>query len=138
MNTQSQSNPQAAAVSKKALWTGYIMSALPVLVLLMGAVTKFVKPAFVVDGFAHFGLPQHLIVGIGILELGCTIIYLIPRTAVLGAILLTGYLGGAILTHLRIGELVIAQAIFGVLIWGGLYMRDLRVRALIPLRQVSS
>ena len=69
------------------------------------------------------------------LELSCTIIYLIPRTSVIGAILLTGYLGGAIQTHLRVGDAFVAQFIFGVVIWGGLYLRDTRLRALIPFRK---
>ena len=81
---------------------------------------------------------ENLALGIGILELACTIIYVIPRTAVLGAILLTGYLGGAILTHLRVGEPIFLQVIFGVLIWGGLYLRDPRLRVLIPLRSLPT
>ena len=110
------------------------MTALPVALLLMSGIMKLLRPGFVVEGFHHLGIPDHLIVPIGILELTCTIIYLIPRTSVLGAILLTGYLGGAILTHLRVGEPVFAQAIFGVLVWGGLFLRDPRLRVLIPLR----
>ncbi|NJN37230.1 MAG: DoxX family protein [Nitrospiraceae bacterium] len=72
--------------------------------------------------------------GLGVLELVCVILYIIPRTAVLGAILLTGYLGGAILTHLRVGDPFIGPVVFGVFIWGGLFLRDPRVRALIPVR----
>src|SRR5437867_3758810 len=93
---------QPPPVSKKTLWISYIMSAVPVLMLLMSAVMKLVKPAFIVEGFAHLGLPEKLPFALGALELSCTVIYVIPRTAVLGAILLTGYLGGAILTHLRV------------------------------------
>ena len=129
-----QSDSQTV-VSKTALWTGYIMSALPVLMLLMSATMKFVKPQFVVEGITHLGLPEKLALPIGILELACTVIYVIPRTSVLGAILLTGYLGGAILTHLRVGEPVFMQVIFGVLIWGGLFLREPRLRGLIPLRR---
>ena len=127
---QSQSQP----VSKKALWASYIMSALPVLMLLMSAAMKLIKPPFVVEGFKHLGLPENLATGLGILELACTIIYVIPRTSVVGAILLTGYLGGAILTHLRVGEPFFIQFGFGVVIWGGLYLRDPRLRKLISLR----
>lgn len=126
---------QPGSVSRKALWIGWIMSVLPVLLLLMSGVTKLVKPGFVVEGFKHLGLPEHLALPIGILELTCTIVYVIPRTSVLGAILLTGYLGGAILTHLRVGEAVFAQVIFGVFIWGGLFLREPRLRELIPLRR---
>jgi len=110
------------------------MSALPVLVLLMSAVMKFVQPPAVVEGFKHLGMPESLGIGLGILELLCTVLYVIPRTAVLGAILLTGYLGGAIVSHLRGGDAFIGPFIFGVLVWGGLYLRDRRLRALIPLR----
>jgi hypothetical protein len=126
-------NP-SAPVSKKALWTGRVMSTLPVLMLLFSAAMKFAKPPAAVEGMAKLGLPEHFLFGLGVLELACTIIYIIPRTAVLGAILLTGYLGGAILTHLRVGDQFIGPIVFGVFIWGGLFLRDPRVRALIPLR----
>jgi hypothetical protein len=101
---------------------------------LVSAVMKFVKPDDVVKGFAHLGWPENLAVGLGILEIACTVIYVIPRTAVLGAILLTGYLGGAIATHVRIGDPFYVPIILGVLVWGGLYLRDARLRALLPLR----
>ena len=127
--------PQTPPVSKKALWAGYIMSALPVLMLLFSATMKFVKPPGFVEGLKHFGLPESLVLGLGVLELGCTLLYIIPRTSVLGAILLTGYLGGAILAHLRVGDAFFGPVIFGVLIWGGLFLRDPRLRALIPFRR---
>src|SRR5689334_3783437 len=95
---------QIPAVSRKALWIGRIMSALPVLMLLFSAAMKFAKPPQVLEGFTHMGYPESLALGLGILELACTILYVIPRTSVLGAILVTGYLGGAIATHVRIGE----------------------------------
>jgi len=120
---------------KKSQIAGWILTVLPVLLLLMSGVMKLVKPGFVVEGFQHLGLPEHLAIPLGILELTCTLVYLIPRTSVLGAILLTGYLGGAILTHLRIGEPVFSQVLFGVFIWGGLFLRDPRLRQLMPLRQ---
>jgi len=129
-----KSNAQITSVSRKTLWVIYLLSALPVVMLLMSAVMKFAKPAFVVEGFAHLGLPEKLAFGLGILELSCTVVYVIPQSAVLGAILLTGYLGGAILTHLRVGEPIFMQIIFGVAIWGGLYLRDPRLRAFIPFR----
>lgn len=130
-----QSPTPAIVVSKKVLWTGYVLSVLPLLMLLMSATMKFLKPPDVVEGFKHLGFPESLALGLGILELACTILYVIPRTAVLGAILLTGYLGGAIVTHLRVGEQFVMPIILGVLIWGGLYLRDPRLRVLIPLRQ---
>jgi len=127
--------PQTPAPSKMLTWTGYVLSALPVLVLLLSAVMKLVKPASVVLGFAHFGYPEGLIVGIGIAELACTVLYLIPRTAVLGAILLTGYLGGATATCLRVGESWVTPVACGVLVWAGLALRDRRLREHLPLRR---
>jgi len=126
---------QTGPVSKKKLWAGRIMSALPVLLLVSSAVMKFMKPAAVVEGFAHFGIPDSLIRSIGILELVCTIVYVIPQTSVLGAILVTAYLGGATVTHLRVGDSFVPPIILGVLVWGGLYLRDDRLRALIPFRK---
>ncbi len=126
---------QTHPVSKKTLWAGYIMGALPVLLLLMSAVMKLIKPPPVVEGFAHLGLPESLALALGILELACTVVYLIPQTSVLGAILLTGYLGGATVTHLRVGDPFFMPVILGMLVWGGLFLRDPRLRALIPLRR---
>jgi hypothetical protein len=122
-------------VSKSARVTGYILGTLPALMLLFSASMKLAHPPQLDEGFVHLGWPVSLALGLGILELACTVIYLIPRTAILGAILLTGYLGGAMATHLRIGEAFIMQFLLGVLLWGGLYLRDPRLRALIPLRR---
>ena len=130
-----QPGVETVSVPKKMLWTGRVVSAVPVLMLLMSAVMKFVKPPQVLEGFAHLGLPEKLAFGLGVLELACTLLYVIPRTAVLGAILLSGYLGGAIVTHLRVGDPFIGPIIFGMLVWAGLYLRDSRLRALIPLRR---
>ncbi len=126
----------AASVSNKALWTGRVLSALPVLNLLASSVMKLVKPPAVVESFEHLGYDPDLAFGLGIVELACTLIYVFPRTSILGAVLLTGYLGGAIATHVRIGEYVeaIVPVIFGVLVWGGLYLRDARIRVLLPWR----
>lgn len=124
---------QTAAVSKKKLWAGRIISALPVLLLLFSGVMKLIKPVALVDEFARLGYTES--VGIGILELCCTVVYVIPRTSFLGAILLTGYLGGATATHVRIGDPFIWPVITGVLVWAGLFLRDDRLRALIPLRK---
>src|SRR5262245_16049388 len=85
---------QTSPVSKKALWAGYIMSALPVLMLLFSAVMKLVNPPPVAEGLKQLGLPESFALKLGVVELCCTLLYIIPRTAVLGAILLTGYLGG--------------------------------------------
>jgi hypothetical protein len=130
-----QEFPPQSSVSKAALWTGWIMSALPVLMLGFSAVLKLLNPPDVRDMFATLGWPEQYTLGLGLLELGCAAVYVIPRTSVLGAILVTGYLGGAIATHVRIGELmVVPQVALGVLAWLGLYLRDPRLRALIPLR----
>jgi DoxX-like family len=129
-----QSDSQTAPVSKKMLWAGWIMSALPGLMLLASGVGKLLKPTPLVEEFTRLGYAESLVLGIGILELTCAVLYLIPRTAVLGAILLTGYLGGAIATHVRIGDQFFIPIIFGVLIWGGLFLRDARLRAILPLR----
>jgi len=132
-----QADIQTASVSKKALWAGRVISALPGLFLLMDGVMKLVKPAPVVEATVRLGYPESVIFGLGIVLLACTILYLIPSTSVLGAILLTGYLGGAVATHVRVGEglfPVSFPVILGVLIWLGLYLRDERLRALVPLR----
>lgn len=127
---------QTAPVSKGVLWAGYILSALPALLLIFSAVMKLMKPAPIVEGFAKYGYPETLIITLGIVELACAIIYLIPRTSVLGAILLTGYLGGATATNVRIGDpSFFMPVIVGVLVWGGLFLRDPRLHALIPLRR---
>jgi len=130
-----QSNAETAPFWKKMLWAGYIMSTLPVLMLLFSGVMKLAKPAPVVEGFVRLGYPESLALGIGIVELACAVIYVIPRTSVLGAILLTGFLGGATATHVRIGEPFFMPIILGVLVWGGLFLRDERLRALLPLRR---
>jgi len=130
-----ESDSQAVPTSKRILWAGRIISALPVLLLLFSAVIKLVKPPEVVEGFTRLGYAETLALGIGIFELVCTIVYMIPRTSILGAILLTGYLGGATATHVRIGEPFFAPIILGVLVWGGLFLRDEQLRELIPLRR---
>jgi hypothetical protein len=122
-------------VSKAMIWIGWLLSVLPSLVLLFSGTMKLVKPEGVVKGFEHLGYPEHLALAIGIVEIGCTLVYLLPRTAVLGAILLTGYLGGAVASHVRLLEMrFLVPLLLGVLIWLGLFLRDPRVRALIPMR----
>lgn len=124
----------APAATKKMLWAGRILSALPALLLLFSAAMKLLKTAPVIEGFTKFGYQEHSLLGIGILELACTALYLIPQTSVLGAILLTGYMGGATATHARINDPFLITVIVGVVLWGGLYLRDERLRALLPLR----
>ena len=126
------------APSKKGVWAGRILSGLVALFLIPDGIIKFIKPAPVIETSAHLGLPLSLASTLGILVLICTAIYLFPRTSVLGAILLTGYLGGAVATHLRVGDPLFSHILFptylGVLLWLGLYLRDDRLRVLIPLR----
>src|SRR5713226_9015686 len=133
-----QSATRTAPVSNKRLWAGRIMSALPVLFLLFDSVIKLMKIAPVVEAFAQLGYPLSLAPVIGIIELVCVVVYVIPRTSILGAILLTGYLGGAVATHVRTGSPLLSHTFFpvyvAVLLWGGLFLREDRLRALIPLR----
>ncbi len=130
-----QTLTQSPPISKKYLLAGWIISALPVLMLLFSASMKFMKPPSALEGFDHLGYGRHLALPLGILETAVALIYLFPRTAFLGAILMTGYLGGATASHVRIGEAVFFMPVLlGVLAWIGLYLRDPRLRALVPLR----
>jgi hypothetical protein len=124
--------------SKAMVWTGRVLSTLAVLFFLMDGIMKLVKPPIVVKSTVELGYPESTILPIGIVLVVCTVLYVIPRTAVLGAILLTGYLGGAVATHVRVGAgafPIVFPIIFGGLVWGGLFLRDGRVRALVPLRR---
>jgi hypothetical protein len=124
----------AAPVSNVALWAGRILSGLISLLLVFSGVMKLMQPADVLKGFSRLGYPSGLAVGIGIVELACVSFYLVPRTSVLGAILLTGYLGGATATHVRVGDPYFGPIIIGVLVWLAIYLRDRRLRALVPWR----
>jgi hypothetical protein len=129
----------SSPVSKTTLWIGRVMSALPALLVLFGSVMKLMKTASVVEGFIRAGVPERLIIPVGIIELVCVIVYVIPQTAVLGAILMTGLLGGATITNLRIGDPTYPMpVVLGMLAWGGLFLRDTRLRELIPIRKMSS
>jgi hypothetical protein len=129
---------QFAPVSKSKLWTARVLSALVVVFLLFDTTLHLAKPAPVVDAFARLDYPLGASVGIGVLELLCLVAYAIPRTALLGAVLLTGLLGGAIATHVRAGspafEAYIFPAMLAFMVWGGIWLRDARLRALFPLR----
>ena len=117
-------------------WTGLVMSGLPALFLLVDGIMKLFKPAVVVDTTVQLGFPEPVILPLGVVLLACTILYLLPQTAVLGAILLTGYLGGAVATHVRVQDGVfpiVFPVIIGALLWGGLVLRDPQVAALLPL-----
>jgi len=126
-----------APVSKTMLWTGRIAGAIPVLMLLFSGVMKLMRPEAVLKEFGRLGYSENAALGLGILELACMLVYVIPRTSVLGAILVTGYLGGAVATHVRIGDPlfnIIIPALLGALAWLALYLRDKRLRELLPLR----
>ena len=122
------------AESGTIAWVGRVISVLPSLVFAISAFMKLKGGAEVTEGMAHLGLPEPLIVPLAILEISCVVIYLIPATAVLGAILLTGYIGGAICTHLRVGDPFFLQIGIGISVWLGLYLRESRLKELIPLR----
>ena len=130
------SEPQVSA-TKRQRWAGRIMSGLGVAFLLMDGVMKLFKPAVVREAFARLGYPESEIIGVGVLLLMCTGLYLIPRASILGALLLTGYLGGAVATHVRVGDPLLSHVLFptyiAALLWVGLYLREPRLRALVPL-----
>lgn len=124
---------RTSRVSKAARIAGWILGLLPALLLIFSAVMKFAKPPSVVDGFHQFGYPDRVIVPLGVVELVCALLYLFPRTATLGAVLLAGYLGGAVATNLRVGNPAwVMPLLCGVLLWLGLFLRDRRVRELLP------
>jgi hypothetical protein len=132
-----QASIRTASRSKPMVRAGYVVSALPVLFLLFDGIMKLVQPAPVTEAMLRLGYPASLSAGLGILLLACVALYVFPRTAVLGAVLLTGYLGGAVTTHLRIGDglfTLLFPVIVGALVWGGLFLREPRLRALVPLR----
>ncbi|MCU1265761.1 MAG: hypothetical protein JWM21_2079 [Acidobacteria bacterium] len=133
-----QADIQTAPLSRKAIWAGRVISALPALFLLVDGVMKLVKPAPVIKATIDLGYPESVILPLGIVLTACVVLYLVPTTSVLGAILLTGYLGGAVATHVRVEAglfPVLFPVIFGALIWGGLWLRDGQLRAIIPLRR---
>ncbi len=134
MTTQTNGSP-VTAISKTPLWTGRIVSGLAVSFLLFDGVMKLVQPTVVVESTRQLGYPESDIAGIGIVLLVCTLLYIFPRTSILGAILLTGYLGGAVASQVRVGAgwfNVMFAVMIGVLVWGGLWLRDIRVRTLLP------
>jgi hypothetical protein len=129
-----ESATQTAPVSKTELWAGRIISGLVVLLFLFGGVSGLMKFPKAVDGIVHLGYPEHLGVTISAVMLGCAVLYAIPQTAFLGALLLTAYLGGATASHVRVGEPFFAPIVVCVLAWAGLFLRVNRLRTLIPLK----
>ena len=127
----------ATSVSKSSLWAGRVISALAVLFMLFDGAIKLVKIAPVTEAFAHLGYPESVAITIGTLELVCTALYVIPRTSLFGALLLTGFLGGAVSTHVRVGDPlfpIFFPFLIGAMIWGGLYLTDSRLRVLLAPR----
>ena len=121
------------------IWIGRVLSTLAILFLLFDAIVKLLQLQVAVEGTTQLGYPASVVFGIGVVEIVCLALYVIPQTSVLGAILFTGYLGGAIATHVRIGSPLFTHVLFpiyvAVLLWGGLYAREHRLRPLIPLRR---
>ena len=130
----SNPSPHVPAMPKALVWVGWILTLLPCAMLVMSGVMKLMQRPEVVEGFKDW--PAGVAVPIAIAELVSTALYLIPQTAVLGAVLLTGYLGGATATHVRLGESVLFPVGLGVIVWLGLFLRDGRIRQLLPWRSL--
>ena len=123
------------ATSGKVVWTGWVISVLASVAFLFSGLLKLRGGPELEQGLAHLGLPASMILTLAVLEIACAVIYLIPPTAVLGAILLAGYVGGTIVTHWRVGDPVAVQIVLGLLVWLGIYLREPRLKALIPVRR---
>ena len=135
----SSSLPARSAAGHKMwpIWAGRVLSAIPALLMIMSAVMKLSHVPNVVQGFAQFGIPETLITPIGVLELLCVVLYVVPATALLGAVLIAGYLGGAIITHWRAGQgpVALAPLLLAMIAWAGLWLREPRLRELLPTRR---
>jgi len=132
-----ESTTHGSGVSKASLWTGRIITGLVVLFFLFDSIMKLVKPVFIVEANRQLGYSEHLIIPIALTLLVSVILYVIPATAVLGAILLTAYMGGAVATHVRVDAPVfnvVFAVVFGILVWAGLFFREPRLQSLIPLK----
>jgi DoxX-like family len=123
------------AAGNKIVWVGWILTILASLLFLFSAFMKFKGGPELDKGMAHLGLPASMVLPLGILELTCVVIYLIPATAVLGAILLAGYVGGTIVTCWRVGDPFIINIALGLVVWLGIYLREPRLKELIPVRK---
>lgn len=123
---------ETAMVRGKWYWLGWVLGGLAMAMLVMSSAMKFMAPPEVVEGMKHLGWPMTMLTTLGVIEMGVALLYLFPRTAVLGAILVAGYLGGAAATHMRLEESPAMPVMLGVAAWAGLWLRDARVRALIP------
>ncbi len=126
-------------VGKKRLMAGYVLTGLVALFLTFDTILKVLRLAPAIQGTTALGYPADAVLPIGMVELVCLVLYLVPQTAVLGAVMLTGYLGGAIATHVRIGSPLLSHTLFPIYValmaWGGLYLRETRLRELVPFRR---
>ena len=133
--------PSTRADSRRLLWTGRVMSGIAVLFLVFDSIGKLLEVQPVIDGTLQLGYPRDSVFTLGVILLSCVVAYVIPRTSVLGALLLTGYLGGAIATHVRVGNPLFTHVLFptyvAALLWGGLILRDTRLLAFLPIRRAS-
>jgi DoxX-like protein len=121
--------------ASKVVWVGRGLAVLITLLLLFSAAMKFVNNADVKEGIAHLGIPERMLIPLGILEAACAILYLIRPVAVLGTVLLTGYLGGAICTHWRVGDPFWPQIILALFVWLAMYLREPRLKEVLPVRR---
>jgi hypothetical protein len=147
METIEQDKPFAGTIaanhggSRRAVWTGRVLSGLAIAFLIFDSVGKLLEVQPVIDGTKQLGYPPDIAFSLGVTLLSCVLVYLIPRTSVLGAVLLTGYLGGAVATHVRVGNPLLTHVLFptyvAALLWGGLMLRDARLRAFLPWRDRS-
>ena len=132
---------ETTSTSAAQLWTGRILSGLCTLFLVVDALAKVARLQPVIDGTIELGYPDTVIVPLGLVLLASTVLYAVPATSVLGAILVTGYLGGAVATHVRVGNPLMTHTLFpvwlGILLWGGLWLRDARLRALLPVSRAD-
>lgn len=138
MAETSQVESSARHKPPRVLWTGYLLSGLPVLMLLMSATMKFLQPAAMQEQLGKLGWPMEKMPALGVVELAATLLYVIPQTSVLGSILLTGYLGGATATHVRVGDSFLIPVLLGVMLWAGLLLREPRLAALVPWRRQAA
>ena len=127
--------------SRRLIWSGRVMSGIAVLFLLFDSVGKLLQVQPVVDGTLQLGYPRDIVFTLGVILLTCLVAYVVPRTSVVGAVLLTGYLGGAIATHVRVANPLFTHVLFptyvAALLWGGLILRDARLLAFLPIRRTS-
>ncbi len=135
MATATATPPRSESTSKGTVWAGRVLSALPVLLMVFFGSMGLLKPETIQPGFTHYGYPARLVIPVCVAEIVCALLYALPQTSVFGAILLTAYLGGATATHVRVGEAFFMPVVVAVVAWLGLYLRDQRLRALVPLRR---